>query len=93
MTTLFSDRGSRHNTIVWALLVVATLVSWSVGIDHGINYRLATVIVLLVTFAKVYLVGMNFMELREATLPLRLIFSCLCAVMCTVLVVMYLATG
>jgi heme/copper-type cytochrome/quinol oxidase subunit 4 len=92
MTTLFSERSSRRNTIIWGLLVVATVVSWSVGTDHGINYRLATVVVLLVTFAKVYLVGANFMELREAPLPLRLIFSCVCAVMCTVLVVMYLAT-
>jgi heme/copper-type cytochrome/quinol oxidase subunit 4 len=93
MRTLFSERDSRRNAIVWAVLVVATLISWSVGIDHGINYRLAIVVVLLVTFAKVYLVGMNFMELREAPLPLRLVFSGLCAVMCTVLVVMYLAAG
>jgi len=73
--------------------VVATLISWSVGIDHGMDYRFSTVVVLLVTFVKVDLVGRNFMELRDAKPLLRLIFYGVCVVMCTALIAMYLVTG
>jgi hypothetical protein len=66
------------------------MVSWKVGSDHGIDYRLSTTLVLVVTFVKVNLVGMNFMELREAVLPLRAIFNALCVIVCVVLITMYL---
>jgi heme/copper-type cytochrome/quinol oxidase subunit 4 len=93
MTKPFAERSPQRNVIVWALLVVATLISRSFGIDHGMDYRFSTVVVLLVTFLKVYLVGSNFMELREATLLLRAIFNGVCVVMCAVLIAIYLATG
>jgi hypothetical protein len=44
----------------------------------------------VVTFVKVNLVGMNFMELREAVLPLRAIFNSFCIVVCAGLIGMYL---
>jgi heme/copper-type cytochrome/quinol oxidase subunit 4 len=88
-----TERQAKRSLIVWAVLVVATLISWSVGIDHGMDYRFSTVIVLLVTFGKVYLVGMNFMELRGANLLLQAMFNGICVVMCTVLVAMYLMTS
>jgi hypothetical protein len=56
----------RHTIVVWGLLVVATLVSWTVGIDLGVDQRFSTVVVMLVTFLKVFFVGRNFMELRAA---------------------------
>jgi heme/copper-type cytochrome/quinol oxidase subunit 4 len=93
MKTILSERGSRRSTVVWAILVAATLISWSVGIDHGMNYRFSTVVVLLVPFLKVYLVGMNFMELREATPVLRGLFNCICVVICGVLIAIYLTTS
>lgn len=93
MTKILAQRGSKRNVVVWVLLVAATLVSWSVGIDHGMDYRISTIVVLLVTFVKVYLVGQNFMELREATLLLRALFNSICVTMCTVLIAMYLVTG
>jgi hypothetical protein len=54
------------------------------------DYRLSTALVLVVTFVKVNLVGMNFMELREAVLPLRAIFNAFCIVVCASLIGMYL---
>jgi caa(3)-type oxidase subunit IV len=88
-TTLLKSRIS----IVWLVLIAATLVSWKVGTDHGVHAHLATVIVLLVAFIKVRLVGLYFMELRESPLPLRLIFEGYCVVVCTTLIIMYLAAG
>ena len=90
---MVTGRQAKRSLIVWAVLVVATLISWSVGIDHGMDYRFSTVVVLLVTFGKVYLVGMNFMELRGAHLLLRAMFNSICVVMCAVLVAMYLTTS
>lgn len=93
MMRLFAERTAKRSVVVWAALVVATLISWSVGIDHGIDYRISTVLVLLVTLVKVYLVGMNFMELREAPSWLRASFNATCAGICTALAAIYLAAG
>ena len=90
MAQLFSEPNTRRVCTAWLLLVVATIVSWKVGIDHAIDYRLSTTLVLVVAFVKVNLVGMNFMELREAILPLRAIFNAFCVVVCVGLVGMYL---
>ena len=89
LTGLLKNRIS----IVWLFLIVATLVSWKVGTDHGVHAHLATIIVLLVAFVKVRFVGMYFMELREAPIPLRGIFEGYCIVVCTTLIIMYLAAG
>jgi caa(3)-type oxidase subunit IV len=88
-TTLLKSRIS----LVWLVLIAATLISWKVGTDHGVHAHLATVIVLLVAFIKVRLVGLYFMELRESPLPLRFIFEGYCVVVCTTLIIMYLAAG
>lgn len=90
---LFADNTAKRSVVVWAVLVVATLISWSVGINHGIDYRFSTVLVLLVTLGKVYLVGMNFMELREAPSGLRTGFTAICLGICTALAAIYLAAG
>jgi hypothetical protein len=91
VTKLFAEPKVRRVLKVWLLLMGATIVSWKVGIDHGIDYRLSTMLVLVVTFVKVNLVGMNFMELREAVLPLRAIFNVFCVIVCVVLMAMYLS--
>lgn len=86
LTALLRSRVS----LVWLVLIAATLLSWKVGTDHGVHAHLATTIVLLVAFVKVRLVGLYFMELRGAPLALRLIFEGYCLVVCTVLIIMYL---
>jgi hypothetical protein len=90
VSELFAERQVRRALVVWLVLVAATIVSWTVGVNHGIDYRLSTTLVLLVTFVKVNLVGMNFMELREAVLLLRAIFNAFCIVVGAGLIGMYL---
>lgn len=66
--------------VTWAALVVATLVSWWVGTDHGLDDPTAAAALLLaVAMVKVYLIGMQFMELRFADPRLRLAFQVYCA--------------
>jgi hypothetical protein len=90
MSELFAEKQTRRTIVVWLVLVCATVVSWTVGVNHGIDYRLSTTLVLVVTFVKVNLVGMNFMELWAAVLPLRAIFNVFCIVVCVGLIGMYL---
>jgi heme/copper-type cytochrome/quinol oxidase subunit 4 len=80
-------------TLVWLALIAATLVSWRVGTDHGLHAHLATTIVVCVAFIKVRFVGLYFMELREAPVPLRAIFEGYCVVVCALVITMYLAGG
>ena len=75
--------------LTWLLLIGLTLFSWWLGDGHGPG-RLATVAVLAFAFFKVGVVGANFMELRHAPLPLRLIFNTWTAVVCAVLITIYL---
>lgn len=81
-------------SLIWLLLITATLISWKVGTDHGaITPHLATTIVIIVAFIKVRLVGLHFMELRHAPTPLRAILEAYCLIVPTTLVIMYLAAG
>jgi len=79
-------------TRAWLALMAATLVSWYLGDGHG-SAQLATVLVIAVAFAKVYLVGHSFMELRDAPIPLRAVFGGWAAVVCVSLIALYLLTG
>ena len=58
----------------WLVLIAATLVSWVVGADHGTG-SMAAVVVLAIAAIKVRLVGLDFMELRHAPIPLRAAFE------------------
>ena len=84
MPTLFRAR----STVVWAILVVATLVSWAVGTEHGTGSAIA-VVVLGVATVKVRFVGLDFMELRHAPLVLRAAFEGYCIALWCVLAGMY----
>ena len=76
---------------VWAALIAATVVSWWLGAEHGIqDVRTASLVVLLVAFMKVLAVGMYFMELRNAPTPLKLLFSGWCLVVYVALAGLYL---
>lgn len=73
----------------WLILVAATLVSWAVGADHGTGSMLA-VVVLAIAAIKVRLVGLDFMELRHAPIPLRVLFEVYCFAVWAVLSGLYL---
>ncbi|BDX33464.1 hypothetical protein TUM20985_40110 [Mycobacterium antarcticum] len=79
-------------TLVWAVLSVLTVVSWSMGISHGFgggNHLPASIVILVVAVFKIRLVGLYFMELRDAPVGLRGVFEGYCVVLLALLIVMY----
>ncbi|UTI63845.1 cytochrome C oxidase subunit IV family protein [Paraconexibacter antarcticus] len=77
-------------SVVWGILIAATLTSWWLGTDHGVsNEQTASILILVVAFIKVRFVGLYFMELRHAPLPLRMIFEGYCFVVCTTVILMF----
>jgi hypothetical protein len=79
----------RPVTIVWAVLMAATLVSWHLGDGH-LATKLVAVLVVVTGFAKVALIGEHFMELRTAPPQLRFVFLGWCVLVPTVLCGIYL---
>ena len=74
-------------SLVWLLLVLATLVSFeSVVIGHG---PAARTIVLLITFTKATFVGREFIELRHAPGWMLWMFQSWAVIVCTALVVLF----
>ncbi|MEZ5689722.1 MAG: cytochrome C oxidase subunit IV family protein [Caenibius sp.] len=78
----------RPATMAWALLMIATAIGWWFGEtaqgETG-NVRLAIAGVLVTAFAKAWIVGFQFMELRGAPRPLRHAFDAWVVVACTAL--------
>lgn len=77
-------------TLVWGLLVGATLLSWELG--HGIGIesaRLAGVAILVITFIKVRFVILDFMELRDAPRWMRFVGEGWIVLICSVLTALF----
>jgi len=74
--------------VSWLLLVAATLASWLVGAEHGTG-SLVAVVVLAIAAVKIRLVGLDFMELRHAPIPLRAAFEVYCVTLWAVLSGLY----
>jgi Prokaryotic Cytochrome C oxidase subunit IV len=81
----------RRAVAVWVVLMVATALSWWLGVAHGAG-GLGGPLILTVTFGKIFLVGDHFMELRSAARALRLVFAGWCVVTWAILTVQYLGT-
>ena len=85
---------TRRVSLVWLVLVVATVASLLIGsrtseeVDAG---TLATAVVLGIAFFKVRLIGLHFMEIATAPMPLRVVFEGYCAVVLIGLVVLEIA--
>jgi len=79
-----------RSTYVWAALVAVTVVSYTVGAEHGLGSTVA-VIVLALALVKVRIrfVGLDFMELRTAPQMLRGVFEAYCVILWAVLAGMY----
>ncbi|MDV3124593.1 cytochrome C oxidase subunit IV family protein [Mycobacterium sp. 21AC1] len=73
----------------WLVLIAATLVSYVLGADHGSGSAMV-VVVLAIAAIKVRLVGLDFMELRSAPRPLRVLFEGYCLVLWGTLSGLYL---
>ncbi|WP_431231338.1 cytochrome C oxidase subunit IV family protein [Mycolicibacterium psychrotolerans] len=75
--------------VSWLILVAATLASFALGADHGTG-SLVAVAVLGIAAIKVRLVGLDFMELRHAPIPLRVAFEVYCVALWALLSGLYL---
>ena len=78
MTTLLNNPTTRPAYITWSLLIAATITSWVLGSDHGLDgdqRDLVAGVILALTFVKIDLVGRYFMELHGAPPLLRRAFS------------------
>ena len=75
--------------VSWLVLMVATLISYTLGADHGTG-SVIMVVVLAIAAIKIRLVGLDFMELRTAPVPLRLAFEGYCVGLWAVLSGLYL---
>lgn len=80
-----------YTTWIWLLLVAITTMSWEVGEGQttGISAALVTPALVLAAFFKVRMVGMHFMELKTAPLPLRFLFEAWVIITCTALLVIH----
>ena len=95
MTTLLDNPTTRPAYVTWALLVAATVVSWVLGADHGLEgdrRDLVAGIILALAFIKIDLVGRYFMELHGAPPLLRRAFSVWAITTFAVCFALYLAT-
>lgn len=93
MQTWMKDSHAAYVCGAWLVLMVLTAASWWVGADRetaGLGLELSMVSILVLTFAKIYVVGHAFMELREAAPWLTRLFSGWCVSLCVVLIGMYL---
>lgn len=80
-----------RTTLIWALLVGATVLSWELG--HGVGLDSATAAgsaILIVTFIKVRFVVLDFMEIRDAPRWMRLVFEAWIPLTCALLVGLFL---
>ncbi|WP_428381788.1 cytochrome C oxidase subunit IV family protein [Nevskia ramosa] len=81
-------------TAVWALLIIATTLSWQLG--HGVGFddaRQAGAAILVVTFIKVRMVMRDFMEIRHAPRWMRLASDGWIVLITVLLVGLFLKTG
>ncbi|MFE2419834.1 cytochrome C oxidase subunit IV family protein [Streptomyces hokutonensis] len=74
---------------VFPALVLATLSSWLLGIEGSTSTAIGCAVV-AIALIKVRLVGLHFMELRNAPAALRVAFEIYVAVTGTTLLTLYL---
>lgn len=81
-------------TVIWALLVGATLLSWELG--HGLgaqDTRVAGSLILVVAMVKVRFVMLDFMEIRHAPPWMRIGAEVWTVGLAALLVALFFRTG
>lgn len=67
-----------RTTAIWVVLVLASLVSWWLGMNGSgdqLGDRLMIAAVIVIAFLKAYFIGSEFMEVRGAAALLRGLFT------------------
>lgn len=78
-------------TLIWVILLAATGLSWGVGAVFGSSgVRWAGAFIVAVAFVKVRLVILEFMEIRQAPLAMRVAGEVWVLTLCTTLVTLFL---
>jgi hypothetical protein len=80
-------------SLVWFALCALTIVSWTLGTNHGFgagHHAPASLVIFAVAIFKVRLVGLYFMELKAAPTALRGLFEGYCLVLFGLLTAMFL---
>jgi hypothetical protein len=78
-------------TVIWIVLMLISIFSWVVGINHGMLFErafLESAAILILAFFKVRLVIMYFMEVGHAPTTLRLSCEAWVFVSCIGLIIM-----
>lgn len=88
MNTLVRTNAS----LAWLGLATLTVISWALGTRHGLggSHVPASLVIIVVAVFKIRLVGLYFMELREAPMALRSVFEGYCVALYLLLTAMYL---
>lgn len=85
---------TRRLTLVWVLLLALTFGSFVIGIEQGAGFAsVGAVLIIGIALFKVHLIGIHYMDLRVAPLPLRLIFEAYLLVVFIALTVIDLGLG
>ncbi len=79
-------------TAVWLFLLFLTALSVALAHDGlpELAQHIVTISVIVIAFLKVRLVGLEFMELRTAPLPLRAVFETWVTLVCLGILLLYL---
>lgn len=82
---------ARRTTLIWLLLMLATLLSWHLGHGAAPGDRDggASAAILVIALVKARFVFLEFMELRGAPWPLRLAFEAWAVLVCLALIALY----
>lgn len=79
-----------RRTLIWLLLAGTTVLSWGMG--HGAGFsdsRFASSSIILLAMIKIRYVILEFMELRHAPLPARIVAEVWGGVLCLTLLGLY----
>jgi hypothetical protein len=77
----------QKNTAIWAVLALATILSWYMGGDAALNIP---AVMLFIAFFKTRLIIMHFMEVKHAPIALRTVGEAWGVICCAALIVLYL---
>ncbi len=82
----------RPGSLVWLLLMLATIVTTWVLSKDLVAVRISTVAIVAIAAYKVRLVLLHFMELRHAPTPLRVVFEGWVLVVAAAMIGLYLSS-
>jgi hypothetical protein len=78
-----------RQTLVWLFLIAVTGLTVTLGLEQHGDSSVVAITLLALAFIKLRLVALDFMGVRQAPIPLRVIVELYAVVVFTVLTVLY----